>query len=153
MEQSTINSRIIAAPAAKIFKALTDPRAIERWQVPGEMTGRVSNFELKVGSSYSMSLFYPKGTEGMGKTAQGEDRFISRFLVIEEPYRLVQSVEFVTDDPAFSGKMKMEVVLAEIGDKTKVSFIFTDIPKGIAPSDNEQGTESSLEKLAQYVGG
>ena len=34
---------------------------------------------------------------------------------------------------------------------TTVSIVFTNIPSGIRPEDNEAGTESALEKLARYV--
>ena len=46
----------------------------------------------------------------------------------------------------------MEVLL-EVIDKnsTKVTIIFKNIPTGIAPKDNEEGTEQSLEKLANYI--
>jgi len=45
----------------------------------------------------------------------------------------------------------MEVTLKSIEARTKVTIIFTNIPPGIRPEDNEAGTELSLEKLARYV--
>lgn len=57
MGQSTENSRIIKASAEVIYKALTNPTALEVWQSPGDMTAKVHNFNLSVGGGYEMSLF------------------------------------------------------------------------------------------------
>ncbi len=47
--------------------------------------------------------------------------------------------------------MTMEVTFIPINGRTKVTFLFKDIPKGIKSEENESGTLSSLEKLAHYV--
>ncbi|GLU52945.1 SRPBCC domain-containing protein [Dyadobacter frigoris] len=47
MAQTTRNSKIIKASPAKIFKALTDPKGIETWRVPGDMTGKVRDYDLR----------------------------------------------------------------------------------------------------------
>ncbi|QNL51841.1 SRPBCC domain-containing protein [Olivibacter sp. SDN3] len=59
MSQTTQNSRIIKASAEKIFKAITDPKALETWQAPFGMTTKVHALNLKEGRSSTMSLFYP----------------------------------------------------------------------------------------------
>jgi len=101
-----------------------------------------------------MSLFYPQSqTSPVGKTSEREDRFRSQFLELTPHTRIVEAITFDSDDPAFSGKMFMVVTLAERTDGTEVTIVFENIPVGIAPADNEAGTESSLEKLAQYCSG
>lgn len=45
----------------------------------------------------------------------------------------------------------MEVTFAPFEASTRVTFLFKNIPAGIKPEDNEAGTISTLEKLAQYV--
>lgn len=47
--------------------------------------------------------------------------------------------------------MIMEIDLETNGDETSVTFTFKNIPNGISLADNESGTISSLEKLAQYA--
>lgn len=150
--QTTTNSRIIKASPAKVFQALTDPKAIEVWQVPGDMTGKVHSYNFEVGGGYEMSLFYPGSEEKTkGKTNEKEDRFTSKFVEIITNKKIVETVVFDSKDPDFQEKMTMEVRLEPIDSSTKVTFIFTNIPKGIKPEDNEAGTISSLEKLADYV--
>ena len=65
MEQSSKNSRIIKASPEKLYAALTDARALETWQAPGDMRGKVHQMDLRVGGGYEMSLYYPEGQEEM----------------------------------------------------------------------------------------
>lgn len=152
MSGSTRNSKIIKASAQKIYRALTSPDALGVWLAPGDMTGKVHDFDLRVGGGYSMSLFYPDSEKGSpGKTADKEDRFTTIFTELIPDKKIVQSVNFDSDDPAFAGEMIMEVTLEEKGRGTVVTFVFHHIPSGIRLEDNEQGTEQSLQKLARYV--
>jgi uncharacterized protein YndB with AHSA1/START domain len=135
---STRTSRLINAPREAIYRAFTDPAALVVWQAPGEMTGKVHEFDLRVGGGYRMSLFYPATEEGMrGKTAAREDRYTARFVELA-PRRIAQAIAFETADPAVAGG-------------TEVTIAFENIPAGVRPEDNDAGTRSSLEKLARYV--
>ena len=151
MSRTTQNSKRIHAPAEKIFKALTDPQGLETWQVPGDMTGKVHQHDLREGGRYTMSLFYPQGEENHGKTSGGEDRFTAIFEKLDAPHKIIERVKFDTEAAAFSEEMIMEITLEPLGDETNVTFQFRNIPEGISLEDNEKGTISSLEKLARYV--
>lgn len=152
MSRTTRNSKVINAPASKIYRALTDPGALAVWLAPGDMTGKVHDFDLRVGGGYSMSLFYPDAEKGSpGKTAAKEDRFTARFTELIQNRKIVQSVNFDSDDTAFAGEMIMEVTLEEKAEKTIVTFIFHQVPSGIRLEDNEKGTKQSMDKLAHYV--
>ena len=149
---ATINSRVIEATPERLYEAFTDPSALAAWLAPGEMTGHIHHFDLRVGGGYGMSLFYPDGEREMnGKTATGEDRFEARFVELTPYKRIIQDIQFDSGDPAFGGNMTMEVTFEPLGSATKVTFHFTDIPPGIRSEDNEAGTEQSLEKLERYI--
>ncbi|GGF16274.1 SRPBCC domain-containing protein [Flavobacterium limi] len=150
MKQETLNTRIIKADLSKVFHALSNPDFIVKWQVPGEMTGKIHFFDFRVGGGYSMSLYYP-ANEGVGKTESNEDRFTSKFLEIINNKKIVESVTFETNDKDFAGEMLMQIDLEKLETGTSVTFTFKNIPKGIDPKDNEEGTKSSLEKLAKLV--
>lgn len=146
------NSRVIRASPEAIYQAFLDPEALEIWQAPGDMTGKVHAFDRRVGGGYSMSLFYPASEQvHRGKTAEREDRFTVRFVELSPPKRIVQTVNFDSSDPAFSGEMTMAVTLEQVEAGTEVTISFDNIPNGIRPEDNSAGTRSSLEKLARYV--
>lgn len=152
MGQITQNSKVIKATPEILYQALTNPKAIEMWQVPGDMVGKVHSFDLRQGGGYKMSLFYPETEKKMkGKTEEKEDRFTARFIELTPPKKIIEAIRFDTADPNFSEEMIMEVTFEPTDNGTKVTFLFKNIPKGIRPEDNEAGTLSSLEKLAQYV--
>lgn len=81
MGQTTQNSKLIRATAETIYTAFSKPEALEAWLAPGEMTGKVHDFDFQVGGGYKMSLFYPADEKVIrGKTTAKEDRFTSRFV-------------------------------------------------------------------------
>lgn len=151
MTGTTKNSKIIQATREKVYNAFTDKNALEYWLAPNNMTGKIHNFDLKVGGGYSMSLFYLY-SETVGKTSDNEDRFSANFVELKPYEKIVQSINFQSDKNEFTDVMTMEVFLEEIeNNSTKVTIVFKNIPTGIDPQDNETGIEQSLEKLARYV--
>jgi uncharacterized protein YndB with AHSA1/START domain len=153
MTDTSVTS-IIGAPREVIYRAFTDPAALEAWQAPGEMTATVHAFDLRPGGGYEMTLRYPNSEGGSpGKTTDHEDRYTARFVELVPPSRLVQAIVFDTEDPAFMGEMTMTVTLDAVEGGTAVTIAFAGTPPGIRPEDNETGTRTSFEKLAAYVGG
>ncbi len=151
-QSATRNSTIIHASRETIYHAFTDPKALEVWLAPGDMTGKVHSFDLRVGGGYQMSLFYSQSEkEARGKTSEKEDRYTAKFLELSPPKKIVEAIKFDSNDPALLGEMIMEVTLEKKKSSTKVIIIFKNIPAGIRPEDNETGTRLTLEKLARYV--
>jgi uncharacterized protein YndB with AHSA1/START domain len=149
---STRTSRVIKASREVLYQAFTDPAALAAWMAPEGMTGKVHDFDGRVGGGYRMSLFYPPSEQVYrGKTSEREDRFTARFVELSPPARIVQAITFDSEDPAFSGEMTMVVTLEDRDGGTEVTILFENIPPGIRPEDNDAGTRSSLEKLARYV--
>lgn len=149
MEQTTKNSRDIKAKAETIYQAFINPKALEVWLAPADMKGKVHSFDLKIGGGYSMSLFYPDTENKLrGKTTGKEDRFTARFIDLSTNKKIVQAINFDTQNKEFAGERIMEVSLNAIDNGTRVTFFFKNIPIGINPADNEIGTISTLEKLA-----
>lgn len=148
---STRTTRVIKAPREAVYRAFMDPAALAVWLSPEGMTGRVHEFDGRVGGGYRMSLFYPSSEKvSRGKTSEREDRFTARFVELT-PSRIVQAITFDSMDPAFSGEMTMVVTFEDRNGGTEVTILFERIPPGIRPEDNDAGTRSSLEKLARYI--
>jgi uncharacterized protein YndB with AHSA1/START domain len=151
MPGTTLNSIVLNASAKQIYSAFTDQAALEYWLAPDGMKGKIHNFDLREGGGYEMSLYYPD-SETIGKTTANEDRFRSTFTTLQPYRRIVQLIHFQSDDPGFTGEMTMEAQLEDMGNEsTKLTITFTNIPAGINPEDNEEGTEQSLQKLALYL--
>jgi uncharacterized protein YndB with AHSA1/START domain len=149
---ATSNQQLIHATPETVYRAFTEPGALESWLAPGEMFGKIHRFDLRTGGGYEMSLYYPEGNKtNKGKSAVDEDRFTARFVELSPPARIVQAIAFSTEDPAFAGEMKMDVSLKLKDGDTLVTISFSNIPAGIDPADNEKGTALSLKKLARYI--
>lgn len=129
-----------------------DPDALLAWLPPGGMTGRLHGFDGQEGGGYRMSLFYPDNEQSMrGKTADREDMVSVRFVELRPARRIVEAVTFHSADPALAGEMRIEIRFEDVAGGTEVTFLCTDIPAGIRPEDNDEGTRLSLEQLARYV--
>jgi uncharacterized protein YndB with AHSA1/START domain len=149
---STKNARLIKATPEVVYRACTDPVALAAWRAPGDMTGEVHRFDLRVGGGYEMSLYYPASeTADLGKSSAREDRYTARFVELVPSSKIVEAISFESPDPAFAGEMRMEVTLEAADGGTIVTFAFKNLPPGIRPEDNELGTRLTLEKLARYV--
>lgn len=149
---TTRTFRLIRADAAKVYEAFTEPAALAHWLPPGGMTGTIHSFDARVGGGYQMSLFYPETeTTFRGKTADREDRFTVRFIELVANRKIVEAVTFDSDDPAFSGEMRIEILLEASPPGTAVTFSCSNIPRGIRPEDNDAGARMSLEQLARFL--
>lgn len=154
MTGSSRTTRFIKARPDKVYAAFMDPAALLAWMPPGEMTGRIHDFDGREGGGYRMSLFYAASEQTMrGKTAENEDMVDVRFVELQPAQRIVEAVIFQSPDPAFAGEMRIEIRFDASRDGTEVTFICTDIPSGIRPEDNDTGTQQSLLQLARYLEG
>ena len=143
--------RVMAAPPERVWAALVDPEALLAWLPPGGMTGRFERFDARPGGTYRMVLTYSDAAGAPGKASVDSDIVEARFVEIVPGERVVQAVDFVSDDPAFAGTMTMtwEVTVVEGG--TRVDIVAEDVPDGISSEDHAAGLASSLANLAAYV--
>ena len=147
---STHTSRIIRAGPDELFAAFIDPVALIDWLPPAEMTGKLQEFDARVGGGYRMSLFYPPDAQSFrGKTSDREDRVTVRFAELVPPSRMVEAINFVTDDPDFRGEMILTVTFVSVPGGTEVTLEFENLPPGLRPEDNDAGARLSLEQLAR----
>jgi uncharacterized protein YndB with AHSA1/START domain len=144
-------SRVIATVPHTIFQAFVDPQALVSWLPPKGMKGRIDEFEPRVGGAYRMELTYEHpDPSAVGKTSAHSDIVRGRFLELFPDRRIVQEVEFESDDPAFAGTMKMTWTLTLVAAGTQVDVTCENVPEGIRPEDHEVGLKSTLENLAAF---
>jgi uncharacterized protein YndB with AHSA1/START domain len=143
-------TRRIEAPAARVYAALLDARAVQRWMVPDGMRSEVLEFDAHEGGSFRIRLTYTVPTT-TGKTTAQSDTFRGRFVKLVPDREVVQAVEFETDDPALKGEMTITYMLAERDGGTELVGIHDNLPPGVVPSDNELGWSMSIAKLARLA--
>lgn len=145
-------SRWIRASPGTIYRAFLDPGALLAWLPPDGMTARLDAFDPRPGGAYRMTLTYEAPDHAApGKSSAHSDVVRGRFLELVPDERVVQSVEFESDDPAFAGRMTMTWSLAAASGGTEVTIACENVPPGIRPEDHDAGLRSSLANLAAYA--
>ena len=135
----------INAPASAVYNAILDADAVAEWMVPDGMTSHVHAFEASEGGYFRISLTYDS-PDAAGKTTEHTDTYHGRFLELVPDTKVVQMVEFETDDPNLQGEMRITYELVEAHGVTDVIGLHEGLPDGVAPSDNEEGWRMSLGK-------
>ena len=148
----TRSSRLVAAPRSRVYAALLDPDAVQRWMVPDDMTSEVHRFDAREGGTFAITLTYAAPTS-VGKTTAGTDSFTGRFVRLVPDSEVVQAVEFDTDDPDVRGEMTITYRLEDAPGGTLVTGLHEGLPAGVSAADNELGWAMSLRKLAELVEG
>jgi len=151
MTRTDSASRVIHADPERVFAALVDADALAQWLPPSGMTGRIERFDARPGGSYRLVLTYKEDVPGSGKSAPDSDIVEARFVDVVPNVRVVQEVDFVSDDPAFAGTMTMTWVVTVDDHGTLVEIRADDVPAGITPRDHAEGMASSLANLAAFV--
>ena len=151
MGRTDTASRVISAPVERVYAALVDAGALTVWLPPAGMSGRFERFDARPGGSYRMILTYADASTAAGKTTAGSDVVEARFVDIVPGVRVVQAVDFVSDDPAYAGTMTMTWEVAGVDAGTRVEIRAVDVPAGIRAEDHAAGLASSLANLAAYV--
>ncbi|HUZ20505.1 MAG TPA: SRPBCC family protein [Acidimicrobiales bacterium] len=142
---------MIAAPPEKVYAALVDPEALIAWLPPSGMTGKFERFDLRPGGSYRMVLTYAEPSASRGKATADSDIVEARFVDIVPGVRVVQGVDFVSDDPAYVGTMTMTWEVTAVDGGTRVDITADDVPDVVSPEDHAAGLTSSLVNLADYL--
>ncbi|HZQ06225.1 MAG TPA: SRPBCC family protein [Anaerolineae bacterium] len=145
-------SRIIHAPRKKVYEAFLDPQAVASWLAPENMRVHVHSFDPREGGTFRISLTYQNPEDAQrGKTNENRDTYHGRFVELVPYKRIIEVIAFESKDPKFAGEMKMTVRFADADGGTQVTLLYENVPVGIRPEDNEEGSRQSLKKLAALL--
>jgi uncharacterized protein YndB with AHSA1/START domain len=151
-ERKDTASKVIKASPEAIYNAIIDPGALVCWLPPENMKAQIQQFEPWEGGAYQITLTYDRPDDGKyGKSSEGTDITHGKFIELVNGKRVSQSVEFVSDNPAFAGRMIMTYELAVVNDGTEVTIIAEHVPEGISTEDHRAGISSTLKNLAAYL--
>jgi len=152
MGRTDTASLVVDAPVRRVYAALIEPQALLMWLPPDGMSGRFEHVDVRPGGSYRMRLTYAEAPESGGKSSADSDVVDVRFVEIVPDERVVQAVDFESDDPSFAGTMTMTwSVTAVSAGSTRVDIRADDVPPGISAEDHINGLRSSLTNLATYL--
>jgi len=146
-------SRVFRASPERVYAALVDPDALTAWLPPAGMTGWFERFDARPGGSYRLILTYTDAASARGKATADSDIVEARFVDLLPGVRVAQAVDFVSEDPAFTGTMRMTWELRAVDGGTHLEIRADDVPVAIAAEEHVAGLNSSLANLAAYLGG
>ena len=142
----------IAAPPEAVYAAIADAAKLVQWLPPGTMTGRVLEYDFRVGGAYRIELTYGDAApRDAGKTTSRTDVSQGRFQALEPNRRIVQSVEFESDQADFAGEMIMTWSFEPTEKGTRVTVTAENVPPGISQADHDAGLRATLENLANFL--
>lgn len=153
MTRTDTASRVLAAEPERVYAALVDPEALLAWLPPAGMTAGFERFDGRPGGGYRMVLTYADASTAPGKATADSDVVAARFLEMVPGVRVVQAVDFVSDDPRYAGTMTMTWELSRAEAGTRIEIRADDVPDGISAEDHAAGLASSLQNLAAYLAG
>jgi uncharacterized protein YndB with AHSA1/START domain len=99
-----------------------------------------------------MVLAYDHGLQ-RGKAGDGSDVVTVHVVEIEKDAKIVQQVNFESDDPAYAGTMLMTWSVSAVADGTSVEIRADQVPAGIDAADHAAGMQGSLSNLDAYLAG
>jgi uncharacterized protein YndB with AHSA1/START domain len=133
--------RVIKCPAERLFRALTDPKAMVEWMPPHGFVGEVHSMDFKVGGGYRMSF--------MNFSNKKSHSFGGKYVEIK-PNELIRYTDKF-DDPNMPGGMSMTVRLRPASCGTELSIVQENIPPMIPTEMCYLGWQESLAMLARLV--
>ena len=144
-------SKLIRASAAQIYQAFATAKAMEAWLPPEGMAGTMLEFRFHEGGNYRMRLAYKDSQHTPGKTTEDADEVEVRFVKLVPYERIEQVVTFESDDPSFSGEMRIAWTFEPVEEGTRVTVRCEDVPVGISAEDHQAGLKSTLSNLAAFA--
>ncbi|MGW5382655.1 SRPBCC domain-containing protein [Nocardia sp. NPDC003963] len=151
MSRTDRASLLIHLGPAAVFQALVSPDALLTWLPPEGMHGRFERFDMRPGGSYRLVLTYDDASLSPGKTSADSDIAEVRIAQLVPGERVVQEVDFESDDPALQATMQMEWRIHGAEEGTVVEIEARNVPDGIRARDHAAGIMSSLTNLAAYL--
>jgi uncharacterized protein YndB with AHSA1/START domain len=136
-------SRVIDAPAERIYDAFLDADALAKFSPPAGYTATYDHVEPEVGGTY-------RGTFTALETKESHS-FGGKYIELVPHKRIVQSDRFETDAPEMQGEMTVTITLKEGEGGTEVTVRQEGIPTPIPEEDAATGWGMSLENLARLV--
>ncbi|KAA5532235.1 ATPase [Taibaiella lutea] len=151
-KRTDTGSRLINAPAAVIYEAYLNPESVMSWRPPEGMKCEIFEFNPHQGGIFKMCFsFIDEHHDTPGKTTAHADVFSGIFEELKEDRKIVEAVNFESDNSAFAGTMKVITQLETVPHGTFVTIRCEDVPSGIKESDHQKGIQSTLENLAKFT--
>ncbi len=133
--------RVLPAPPSRVYRALTDPLAVVKWQPPHGFLAQVHEMDVRVGGSYRMSFI------NLGTGAAHS--FGGKYMELVPDEKIVCTDRF--DDPSMPGELRVTITLKKVSMGTELNIVQENVPTAIPPDACYLGWQQSLSLLEQLV--
>lgn len=135
-------SRIIPAPRAAVYRALSDPRQLAKWWGPHGFTAPSVDFDPTVDGGYRIAMQPPDG-----------DLFhlSGEFREVDPPETLAYTFRWDPPDPD-DRETLVTLSLRELGERTAVLLTQSGFATEQRRALHDQGWSDSLARLGELLG-
>lgn len=133
--------RVLRAPPERVYRTFLDADAMAKWLPPNGFTGKVHQFDAKVGGTYKMS--FTNFTTGKSHSFGGT------YIELKPHERIRYTNKF--DDPNMPGEMKANITLNQVFCGTELNITQEGIPAAIPAQACYLGWQESLTLLTKLV--
>jgi uncharacterized protein YndB with AHSA1/START domain len=133
--------RVFRAPPERVWRALTEPAAIVKWNPPDGFVAEVHELDLRVGGRYRMSFIHL----GNGQ----RHSFGGSYREIVPNERLVATDRF--DDDKLPGEMLTTYTLRAVSCGTELTVEQAGLPDAIPAEACRLGWQQSFELFTRLV--
>ena len=138
---SVRTARLIRAPRGRVYAAWTDPAQLRKWFGPANVKTRKLTADVRVGGKFRWECTDPEGKE---VTISGEYREVV-------PDRKIVFTWQLEDEDWKNHNSMVTVEFFDRGDGTEVRLTHENLPTKPSRDDHEQGWNSVLDKLEEFV--
>ena len=133
--------RVIRCPAARLYRAFLDPKAMSKWVPPHGFVGEVHSMDARVGGGYRMS--FTNFNTGQSHSFGG------KYVELTPNERIRYADKF--DDPSMPGEMSVTVTFRTVACGTELNIVQENIPPQIPIEFCYLGWQESLNLLTLLV--
>ncbi|RKG29393.1 SRPBCC family protein [Acinetobacter tianfuensis] len=133
--------RVFTAPPERVFRALTDPRAMVKWMAPHGFIAQVDHSDVRTGGSYRMSF--------INFSTGFKHSFHGRYQEVILNKLLRYTDEF--DAEELAGEIQVTIELRDVSVGTEISIVQDGLPEVIPVDACYLGWQESLQLLGLLV--
>ena len=153
VEDAVVIERVVAAPINLVWQLWTEAEHFRNWYGPQGFTIPVAEMDVRVGGRRLICMASPDGQMKMWFTGEYREVSPTTRLVYTESMADEQgnilSPAAMGMPPGTPETTEITVLLAALGEKTKMTMTHAGVPAG---SPGAMGWQQAFAKLADYVG-
>ena len=153
VEDAVVIERVVAAPINLVWQLWTEAEHFRNWYGPQGFTIPVAEMDVRIGGRRLICMASPDGQMKMWFTGEYREVSPTTRLVYTESMADEQgnilSPAAMGMPPGTPETTEITVLLAALGEKTKMTMTHAGVPAG---SPGAMGWQQAFAKLADYVG-